>query len=74
MPQNCDEVQGAPEQDDDPFFCLLEDDRLITEVKVTTDRLLAATAIDASVNDVRLVVHVQTILIDTSFRAYMWLA
>ena len=31
---------GAPDADEDPFYCLLEDDRLITEVNVATDRLL----------------------------------
>ena len=40
MPQNSSEVCGPPERDETPLFCLLEDDRLITEVKVSTDRLL----------------------------------
>lgn len=32
------EVQGA--DDDQPTFCLLDDDALITDVRITTDRLL----------------------------------
>jgi len=31
----------APEADETPFFCLLEDDRLVSEVRVTTDELLS---------------------------------
>ena len=41
MPKNLGETgKVAPQADESPFFCLLEDDRLITEVRVTTDRLL----------------------------------
>lgn len=47
----------VPKSDEDPFFCLLEDDNLITKVSVTTDRLLD-NFINAS--EVVLLVHVQT--------------
>jgi hypothetical protein len=41
IPGSAAETGGAtPQIDETPFFCLLEDDRLITEVRVTTDRLL----------------------------------
>ena len=41
MPQQCSEVEGHdPSADEDPFFCLLEDDRLIYDLSVTTDLLL----------------------------------
>jgi len=41
VPSNGSETNGAiPTQDEDPLFCLLEDDRLISEIKVTTDELL----------------------------------
>lgn len=42
MPRNVDELPKGclPGADEIPFFCLLEDDALVTEVKVTTDRLL----------------------------------
>lgn len=32
--------QVAPQEDENPFFCLLEDDALITSVSVSTERLL----------------------------------
>jgi hypothetical protein len=43
IPHNCDHIpKGAiKDADEEPyFFCLLEDDKLITDVKVTTDKLL----------------------------------
>ena len=44
LPQNCDEITANLEQDEKPFYCLLEDDRLITEVKIRTERLLRPTS------------------------------
>jgi len=43
VPANANELGGylTPAGDEDPFYCLLEDDKLITEVQVTTDALLA---------------------------------
>jgi hypothetical protein len=55
-----------PDDDEHPFFCLLEDDALITSLKVTTDRLLwplnpeAPTLPDHPLSDVFLVIHVKT--------------
>jgi hypothetical protein len=41
IPKNKDETGGAsPQIGEDPFYCLLEDDGLISEVRVTTDQLL----------------------------------
>lgn len=41
IPKDRDEAGGsAPGPDETPFFCLLEDDRLISEVRVAADRLL----------------------------------
>lgn len=41
IPESTSETGGAtPDVDDDPLFVLLQDDGLITEVKVATDRLL----------------------------------
>ncbi len=34
----------APGADEDPFYCLLEDDNLVTELSVITDRLLRPVA------------------------------
>ena len=62
-----DEVRGfSPEQDDVPFLCLLEDDSLITELKVTTDRLLTPPTGSSNHigSDVHLVIHVKTAVVD----------
>ena len=59
MPTKVEEFGGFPiEPDEDPFFCLLEEDRLITSVSVTTDRLIIPKKSDESINDVLLVIHV----------------
>jgi hypothetical protein len=41
-PQTADEVPKGttPDASENPFYCLLESDTLITELSVTTDRLL----------------------------------
>lgn len=52
-----------PGADEDPFFCLLEDDALITEINITTDRLFTP-APPGDINDVVLVIHVKTGHID----------
>ena len=65
MPQSCDELSGGPPQSgEDPFYCLLQDDRLITAVSVTTDRLLEPAHDGAGQNDVKLVILVRTQLFD----------
>jgi hypothetical protein len=41
VPEHAEELGGAtPQREEDPFFCLLSDDALITEIKIVTDRLL----------------------------------
>jgi hypothetical protein len=41
MPRNAAEADNRrPDEDENPFFCLLENDRLVSEVKVTADHLL----------------------------------
>jgi len=47
----------TPALDEDPFFCLLEDDRLITRVNVETDHLMDA---GASHDEVALFIRVTT--------------
>ncbi len=65
MTRNRDELGSAtPQADEDPFFCLLEDDKLITEVRVTTDRLLIPVRAAGNVHDVVLIIHVKTGVID----------
>lgn len=58
MPNTVAELGGIPlEQDEDPFFCLLEDDNLITSVSVTTDRLLIPEDSGETLHDVHLIIH-----------------
>lgn len=72
-PQTCDEVEGfLPESDEDPFFCLLEDDHLISEVKITTDFLLARGSGTEHKSDVHLVIHVKTLLVGPSQQVAYW--
>jgi hypothetical protein len=61
IPGQCSEVKATPEPGENPFFCLLEDDSLITSVKITTDRLLTPKGEDEGRWDVELVVHVTVI-------------
>lgn len=58
MPQDVAELPGraGPEEGENPFYCLLEDDSLITSVTVSTDRLLEPTASQA---DVKLIIQVE---------------
>jgi hypothetical protein len=46
-----------PEADESPFYCLLEDDSLVTKLSVETDRLLVPAA---SKSEVVLLIHVRT--------------
>jgi hypothetical protein len=64
MTSDLTELGGAvPGPDEDPFFCLLQDDRAIIEVNITTDRLLTPSAPNR-VHDVALVIRVRTPMID----------
>ena len=59
MPKSLSELGDFKiEADEDPFFCLLEDDKLVTKVAVTTDRLIIPQRSDESVHEVLLVIHV----------------
>jgi hypothetical protein len=47
---------AKPEPDEDPFFCLLEDDSLIAKIEVDSDRLLRKTQKSTDVHlDIRVV-------------------
>ncbi len=61
MPANSDETSGTPPQaDENPFYCLLEDDRLITEVRVSTDTmLLLPNTREVRANDAHAIIHVK---------------
>jgi hypothetical protein len=47
-----------PDAGEDPFFCLLENDSLVTDLKITTDRLLRPLGVGEHQNNVMLVVNV----------------
>jgi hypothetical protein len=49
----------VPDEGENPFYCLLEDDRLITKVSVDTDTLLQPTGDQPNANDARLVITVK---------------
>lgn len=63
MPQTCDEICGdSPAEDETPFFCLLEDDKLISKVQIDTNWLLTPATTGERVNDVQLVIRVKTVV------------
>jgi len=52
--------ERIPQPDEKPyFFCLLEDDKLITKVSVETDQLLEFVSPDRNDDDVRLIIAVR---------------
>jgi len=61
IPKNLDEAGGKrPQDDESPFYCLLEDDKLISEIKVTTDQLLLLPSQrQLRANDAFLSIHVR---------------
>ena len=54
-----DYASREPSDDEVPFFCLLEDDKLITKVAVETDRLLEPIGNSVDAADARLVITVR---------------
>jgi hypothetical protein len=63
MPRGKEELGDLPidANDEIPFFCLLEDDDLITSVTVTTDRLLAPKQTHEGKHHAVLVIHVTVV-------------
>jgi hypothetical protein len=61
IPDNLAEAGGqGPQTDETPFYCLLADDKLISSLSVTTDKLLVLpTQRDVRPNDAFAVVHVR---------------
>lgn len=59
MPKVSDELPAndQPSADEYPFFCLLEDDSLVTKITIATDRLLEPVK---SQSEVQLFIHVKT--------------
>lgn len=60
VPSHANQIPAgdAPRADESPFYCLLQDDQLITGVAVTSERLL--TGQHASATEVVLLIHVKT--------------
>jgi len=59
VPSDQNEIKGfTPQTDEDPFYCLLEDDRLVSGFCVTMDRLLRD-APDDNANRVHLTINVK---------------
>jgi len=61
IPANLEEAGGiGPQDGESPFFCLLEDDRLISEVRVNADQLLLLPQQKkVKANDCFVVIHVR---------------
>jgi hypothetical protein len=60
VPQDDNEVRGLdPEGESKVNLCLVEDDKLITGFRVTTDRLLEPPMLESQENDVRLIINVE---------------
>lgn len=61
-PTQIEEIKNAaPTDGEEPFFVLLEDDRLINRVAVETDALLEAVGEPRSDNDARIVIDVRIV-------------
>jgi hypothetical protein len=72
MPDDLQELGGAlPGEDEDPFFCLLQDDYFITEINITTDRLL--TPPKSASSDVVIVTNVRLEIVDIELADYYYL-
>lgn len=66
MPRVLAEIPAndKPRSDEDPFFCLLEDDALITEVDVKTEVLLDPSA---NASEAQLLIRVETAAIESTW-------
>jgi hypothetical protein len=65
MPRQKTELGGAvPEDGEDPFYCLLEDDSAIYDFSVSTDRLLSTRRADEPERDVVAMINVHVTLIE----------
>lgn len=70
MPQSSDELpETAPGADENPFFCLMQDDKYVTGVNVTTDRLLVPpdSSSGERIHDVVLVISVKTMVFNPMY-------
>jgi hypothetical protein len=73
IPDQCSELppSAKPSDRENPFFSLLQDDKLITQFKVTTDRLLTPSSSDHPENDAFLLIKVRALATGASmFNAF----
>jgi hypothetical protein len=68
LPQNCDEVLAPRlgDEDQSPVFVLLQDDSLIVDLQVTSDRLLTPRVDGEHIHDVKLIIHAKTVIVDST--------
>jgi hypothetical protein len=66
VPKQPDDLppEATPSKDESPFFCLVEDDNLITSLDIKTDRLLDSSA---TLSEAVLLIHVRTRLLMGNF-------
>lgn len=62
---------ATPRNDENPFYCLLQDDKLITKLAVNTGQLLEPNVLR---NEVVLMIHVQTKLLHIEYGDFVGLA
>jgi hypothetical protein len=69
MPRETDQLgrYQEPGEEEDPFYCLLEDDALIRHVSLTTDMLLEPTSAALSQNELK---NDARIVMDVKVRPY----
>lgn len=74
MPQNSSELPDEPPSaNENPFFCLMQDDKLITKVCITTERLLQPLNEGERIHDVFLVITVEPIVLNPAYAPWrMW--
>jgi hypothetical protein len=66
MPQKPLEIEDSLQPtDQNPCFCLVEDDKYIDHVSITTDRLLVPLQAGESIEDVLVVIHVVARVVDS---------
>lgn len=66
IPRDGSEIPSSwiPTEDEQPLYCLLDDDKLITTMNITTDQLLTPMEDGEAVNDVVLIINVRGIITD----------
>lgn len=71
MPHTTEELPDTtPGIGEDPFFCLMQDDKFVTSVNVTTDRLLIPLDSGERIHDVELVIGVKTVVFNPMYAPF----